>query len=40
VIASGRPFGPGSAELEHDGSVEIELAFHNGDDAILKARRE
>jgi hypothetical protein len=32
--------GSGSAELEDDGSVEIELAFHNGDDAILKARRE
>jgi hypothetical protein len=32
--------GSGSAELEDDGSVEIELAFHNGDNAILKARRE
>jgi hypothetical protein len=32
--------GSGSAELEDDGTVEIELSFHNGDDAILKARRE
>ena len=32
--------GSGSAELEDDGSIEIELSFHNGDDAILKARRE
>ena len=32
--------GSGSAELEDDGSVEIELSFHNGDDVILKAQRE
>jgi hypothetical protein len=32
--------GSGSAELEDDGSIEIELGFHDGDDAILKARRE
>ena len=32
--------GSGSAELEDDGTIEIELSFHNGDDAILKARRE
>jgi len=32
--------GSGSAELDDDGTVEIELSFHNGDDAILKARRE
>jgi hypothetical protein len=32
--------GSGSAELEDDGTVEIELSFHNGDDAVLKARRE
>jgi hypothetical protein len=31
--------GSGSAELDEDGSVEIELSFHNGDDAVLKARR-
>ena len=31
--------GSGSAELEDDGTLEIELSFHNGDDAILKARR-
>jgi hypothetical protein len=29
--------GSGSAELEDDGTVEIELSFQNGDDAILKA---
>jgi len=33
-------WGSGSAELEDDGAIEIELSFHNGDDAILKARRE
>lgn len=32
--------GSGSAELEDDGTIEIELSFHNGDDATLKARRE
>ena len=32
--------GSGSAELQDDGIIEIELSFHNGDDAILKARRE
>jgi hypothetical protein len=31
--------GSGSAELDDDGTVEIELSFHNGDDAVLKARR-
>jgi len=30
--------GSGSAELDDDGTVEIELSFHNGDDAVLKAR--
>jgi hypothetical protein len=29
----------GSAELQDNGSLEIELAFDNGDDAILTARR-
>jgi hypothetical protein len=32
--------GEGSAELHDDGSIEIEFAYHNGDDAILKAKRE
>jgi hypothetical protein len=32
--------GSGSAELEDDGTIEIELSYHDGDDAILKARRE
>ena len=32
--------GNGSAEIEDDGSLEIELSFNNGDDAILIARRE
>ena len=32
--------GSGSAELQDDGTIEIELSFHKGDDAILKARRE
>ena len=31
--------GDGSAELLHDGSA-IELAYHNGDEAVLKAKRE
>jgi hypothetical protein len=32
--------GSGSAELTGDGALEIELSFHNGDDAVLKAKRE
>jgi hypothetical protein len=32
--------GEGSAELQDDGTVEIELSFDAGDDATLKARRE
>jgi hypothetical protein len=32
--------GNGSAEIEDDGTLEIELSFDNGDDAILIARRE
>ncbi len=31
--------GSGSAELQDDGSLEIEFAYHNGDEAILKAER-
>lgn len=31
--------GDGSAELNDDGSIEIEFAYHNGDEAVLKARR-
>jgi len=31
--------GDGSAELQDDGSLEIELSFDNGDDATLTARR-
>jgi hypothetical protein len=32
--------GDGSAELLDDGSIAIEFAFHNGDEAVLKANRE
>jgi len=32
--------GEGSAELQDDGSLEIELSFNDGDDAILTAHRE
>jgi len=31
--------GSGSAELLDDGSVEIEFAYHLGDEAVLKAQR-
>jgi hypothetical protein len=31
--------GDGSAELLDDGTLEVEISFHNGDDAIFKARR-
>lgn len=31
--------GDGSAELLDDGSIEIEFAYHNGDEAVLKAKR-
>lgn len=32
--------GGGSAELQNDGTIEIELSFDNGDDAILTGRPE
>lgn len=32
--------GSGSAELNDNGTLEIELSFDNGDDAVLIARRE
>lgn len=32
--------GDGSAELQDEGTIEIELSFDNGDDAILTGRRE
>jgi hypothetical protein len=32
--------GEGTAELLDDGSIEIEFEHHNGDDAVLKAKRE
>ena len=32
--------GTGSAELLDDGSLEIEFAYHHGDEAALKAVRE
>ena len=31
--------GDGSAELNDNGSIEIEFAYHNGDEAVLKAKR-
>jgi hypothetical protein len=31
--------GEGTAELLDDGTIEIEFAYHNGDEAILKAKR-
>jgi hypothetical protein len=32
--------GSGSAELLDDGSIEIEFAYHLGDEAMLKASRQ
>ena len=32
--------GEGSAKLLDDGSIEIEFAYRNGDEAVLKAKRE
>jgi hypothetical protein len=32
--------GAGSAELLEDGTLEIEIAFHLGDEAVLRAKRE
>ena len=32
--------GDGSAELLDDGSIEITFAYHNGNEAILKAKRD
>ena len=31
--------GTGSAEMNDDGSIEIEFAYHLGDEAVLKAER-
>lgn len=31
--------GTGSAELDDDGTIEIEFSYHLGDEAILKARQ-
>jgi hypothetical protein len=30
----------GSAELLDDGSIDIEFDYRNGDEAVLKAKRE
>lgn len=38
--ASRRRLGLRGRKLQHDGSVEIELSFDNGDEAILTGRRE
>jgi hypothetical protein len=32
--------GDGSAELLDHGSIEIEFAYRNGDEAVLKAKRD
>ena len=32
--------GEGTAELLDDGTIEIEFAYDNGDEAVLKAKRE
>lgn len=32
--------GEGTAEILDDGSIEIEFAYFNGDEAFLKAKRE
>ena len=32
--------GDGSAELLDDGLIKITFAYHNGDEAILKAKRD
>jgi hypothetical protein len=32
--------GDGSAELLDDCSIEVEFTYHNGDEAVLKARRD
>ena len=32
--------GSGSAELQADGSLQIEFEYHNGDKAVLRAVRE
>jgi hypothetical protein len=32
--------GEGTAELLEDGTIEIEFSYDNGDEAVLKAKRE
>jgi hypothetical protein len=39
VRRNGRSLDDGSAKLNDDGSIEIEFAYHNGDEAVLKAKR-
>ncbi|WP_292442562.1 hypothetical protein [Mesorhizobium sp.] len=36
----GRDHRDGSAELLDDGAIEITFTYHNGDEAILKAKQE
>ena len=31
--------GEGTAELLDDGTIQIDFAYHNGDEAVLKAKR-
>jgi hypothetical protein len=38
VQRNGRGPGDDSAKLLDDGSIEIEFAYHNGDEAVLKAK--
>ena len=32
--------GDGSVEMLDDGSIEIEFAYQNGDEAVLKAKQD
>jgi hypothetical protein len=32
--------GEGTAKLLEDGSIEVAFDYHNGDEAVLKAKRE
>jgi len=34
------PAGPGPAELLDDGTLEVEISFYRGDDAVLRAERD
>jgi hypothetical protein len=40
MLSTGLHFASESTELLDDGSIEIEFAYDNGDETVLKAKRD